>query len=1422
MGLGPTQKVSPNTTAVIGLSNAVQTGPSKLLDYVAGETDTGKPIETVVPIGKVLWEGMSRMAAISSTPIDECMVYIMSRQGCDLSQAAGRQLFADSTCSALAGKRWYLKVVVLGVTGYFLVDSGAAVTCVGKKYFDRLDGNLDLLASRVRPISVTGAAMKQYGQTVLSMNVAGKIYHYPPTISDISEDGILGAEFLSYFGCTLSADGELYLEHPYKQRVQCELRRDSQSIACVAQTTRIPPHSSCEVVIGAISVVEASQCLFEPDNTSMRCIGLQGWNALISSAKAALVPMINCTPFEVTLDKGTRIGQLEPVDDCGEASGAEAKAIIAAIASEATTAVELSPGTNLQCATELPVSFETGNAEVTSCRDTPESMGDLPSYLVPLVLEADVTRGEIPSLTGFLERNAKVFAAPGQPLGWTDVVKHHIDTGEATPFRIPYRRFMHSKKDALETEVRKLLEAKTIRDSVSPWSSPVHLVKKKDGTIRFCIDYKKLNGMTRKNAYPLPRIDESLESLGGNSWFCTLDLQSGYHQLAMNESDIQKTAFSTHLGLYEWNVMPFGLCNAPATFEKMMSDMLQGLLWFTCLVYLDDIIVFGRTWIECKNRLQTVFDRLNGYGLKLKPSKCHLFKREIAYLGRLVSADGIKADPSKLRTVAEWPRPSNVTETRSFLGFLSYYRDFIPQFADLAVPLQKLVVTKKTFVFKWGPEQEEAFNLLKAKFINTPVLKYPRSVGRFILDTDASGFAIAGVLSQIQDGKEVPLSFASNTLNKAQRNYCTTKRECLAIFVYFKKWKHFLSGSDYIIRTDHNSLTWLLNFKEAEGMMGRWIATLSELGVDNSKIVYRKGVNHVNADALSRIPVKRCPRVDCEDCGAHNCVVAAINTTPVLLSESDLEWSRSDIKKAQASDPSIKRLFEWVRKGIKPLKEEMSVENVETRRLINQWPHLEIRDGILCRWKTHVREKIRLQIIVPFSLRDDVLEFCHGHRTANHFGRDRTTKSLTTRFYWPGMTKDIEDWLRSCPKCQLVKPGVGIGKIPLTQELAGHRWSRIACDFISGFVKTDRGNVVMMVVQDYYTKYVQVYPLPDHTAPTAAQALVDNWVLLFGAPLRIHSDQGREFESILFQSMLRLLGVRKTRTNPYSPQSDGLVERFNRTLITALACTVDDFQSDWDLQVKFVTHAYNCTIHASTGMSPNSLLFGEDIRLAVDLQFGVVNEPINDPCEVVFVRWLEHCFHHAYTAVRDATGRAAEIQKTGYGPASWRRFKVGEVVVRYHTPLARIKLARNWDGPFVITEVVSNTTVIMRGKDGKFKKSNVRRLKHFVMRPNHRQKPIDWLDIAVGDGPAPPDVNAGTIDIQSQVFTPTMDPRPKGQKPCKRHRPTKSRAKPTTITVGPAPANGLVGSLDRVNKSERGDVKDPPPRRSERLRSKFG
>ena len=301
-------------------------------------------------------------------------------------------------------------------------------------------------------------------------------------------------------------------------------------------------------------------------------------------------------------------------------------------------------------------------------------------------------------------------------VGRTDKVLHSIDTGDAQPFKIPYRRLPLKKKKVAEESIAEQLVQGLIVPSTSPWSSPVCMVTKKDDTIRFCVDYRKLNGLTKKNCYPLPRIDETLDSLGGNQWFCTLDLQSGYWQVGMKEEDMEKTASSSHVGLYQYKVLPFGLCNAPATFEAMMESMLSDLLWKKCLVYLDDVIVFGKTFEECLGNLELVLQRILSNGLKLKPKKCNLFQKSITYLGRIISTEGIKADPKKLDAVTDWDKPKGPKDIRSFLGFCSYYRDFIPGYSRVSQPMQRLAhwpPGRKKEKFPWGEEQDASFEAMK-------------------------------------------------------------------------------------------------------------------------------------------------------------------------------------------------------------------------------------------------------------------------------------------------------------------------------------------------------------------------------------------------------------------------------------------------------------------------------------------------------------------------------------------------------------------------------------------------------------------------------------------------------------------------------------------------------------------------------------
>ena len=396
-----------------------------------------------------------------------------------------------------------------------------------------------------------------------------------------------------------------------------------------------------------------------------------------------------------------------------------------------------------------------------------------------------------------------------------------------------------------------------LEPSVGAWASPLVLIPKKDGKPRFCIDYRQLNKVTKKDAYPLHRIDDTLELLRGAKYFCTLDLASGYWQMALAPEDREKTAVITHKGLYQFTVLPFGLCNAPSTFMEMV---LKDLVGHCCLVYLDDVIVFGENAMTCLANLNKVLQAIEGTGLKLKASKCTLLHEEVHFLGHVVSAGGIATDPDKVSVVRDWPVPFTMTELRAFMGFSGYYRYFVKDYATLAAPLYNL--TKQGVPYEWTVLCQEAFQQLKETLSRAPVLAFPAENGTFILDTDASDTGLGAVLSQEQvDGQERVLNFASRSLTKPEKNYCVTGRELLAIVFALRKFKHFL-GEEIIVRTDHNALQWLLNFKEAEGQMARWLLEVSAYKLN---IKHRPGKLHGNADGLSRRPCRQCGRQDAED-----------------------------------------------------------------------------------------------------------------------------------------------------------------------------------------------------------------------------------------------------------------------------------------------------------------------------------------------------------------------------------------------------------------------------------------------------------------------------------------------------------------------------------------------------------------------------
>ncbi|KAL5509722.1 hypothetical protein EMCRGX_G005140 [Ephydatia muelleri] len=619
-----------------------------------------------------------------------------------------------------------------------------------------------------------------------------------------------------------------------------------------------------------------------------------------------------------------------------------------------------------------------------------------------------------------------------------------------------------------------MLSQDIIEPSCGPWALPIVLAKKKDGTTRFCVDFRRLNDCTRKDAQPFPRIDDTLDALGGAQYFSTLDLASGYWQVEVDSRDREKTAFVTPFGLFQFRVMPFGLCNAPATFQRLMERVLAGLHWMTCLVYLDDIIIFSRSVETHVKQLKEVLECLKIAGLKIRPKKCHLLQTSVQYLGHVISAEGIRTDPQKVACVSNWPVPRTSKELQSFLGLASYYRRFVKDFAHIASPLHAL--TEKGREWVWSKECNDAFFDLKKRLVSSPILTLPDFSLPFVLDTDASGDGLGAVLAQNVDGVERVVAYASRALSRTEKKYCATRREMWL-------WCGLL------VISGHTSTEESLPYAQI--------------------ITVYNGKQHTNADALSRGRCVQCglEKKEEEREEANSCDAVSHLMLPT--------WTEEEIKSFQSADPDIHQMVYWLETDATPT----------------------------------------------------------------------------------GCPKDAS-WRLASLKSPSHK-----ARAPMEISQTLRPMQRVAMDILGPLPETLRGNKYILVVGEYFTKWKEAFPLKDTEALTIAKVFVNEFVCRFGVPDSLHTDQGRNFEAKVLKEVCQLLGVKKTRTTPYHPQSDGLVERFNRTLLDMLSMAVKDDERDWDLLLPTLLFAYRTSRHVTTGVTPFQLMYGRDARLPEDVLF---------------------------------------------------------------------------------------------------------------------------------------------------------------------------------------------------------------------------
>ena len=708
----------------------------------------------------------------------------------------------------------YVDVMVGDNSVRMLVDCGASVSVIKTSVASVI--GCDKFLKRDMGVEMTTAgdhSIPFKGNGELDLFLGGKSRKTRIWFADVNEDGILGLDCLEDWRCKVDfGRQEMWVDGV---KVQC-YRLDVPPVCCrvtLRDTVTLPPFSGKVV-----------QCQMQDDLTDIDVIlePSARWSGpgkvvvdaavMRPSAKTIPVRVINVSDQPVKFYKGTTVGQCQSAEVVPQETGAAA---------------------------ESSKTDETLYATIDGMQ-VPEHLQDIWKRSAELL-----NKDEMVKLSNLLCTHSDAFSKSKEDLGKTDVVRHQIDTGTFPPIRQRARRLPIHQRQEESSQIEDMTRRGVIEPSESPWASPIVLVKKKDGSTRFCIDFRRLNDVTTKDAFPLPRIDDSLDRLSGSKWFSTLDLQSGYWQVEMSEQDRGKTAFITAYGLYQFRVMPFGLCNAPATFERLMTKVLDELIDNICLVYLDDVIVHSPSVMEQLTRLDIILGRLKKFGLKLNPKKCVLLQKEVAFLGHVVSAEGVSADPQKISSVNEWPTPRNVHDVRCFLGLCSYYRKFVKGFGDIARPLHQL--TEKRRVFHWTEECEDAFRRLKHELTTSPVLAYPTADDPFILDTDACANGLGAVLTQVQHGTERVIAYYSKSMTKAEKRYCVTRKELLAVVMGVKQFHHYLYGRKFTVRTDHGALRWLTNFRNPVGQVARWLEILGTYDLD---IQHRAGRVHGNADAL--------------------------------------------------------------------------------------------------------------------------------------------------------------------------------------------------------------------------------------------------------------------------------------------------------------------------------------------------------------------------------------------------------------------------------------------------------------------------------------------------------------------------------------------------------------------------------------------
>ncbi|KAL7288347.1 hypothetical protein TKK_0017681 [Trichogramma kaykai] len=731
-------------------------------------------------------------------------------------------------------------------------------------------------------------------------------------------------------------------------------------------------------------------------------------------------------------------------------------------------------------------------------------------------------------------------------------------TGE--PIAQKARRLTPEKLKAVRLQFKVWCDEGTCRPSNSPWASPIHIVPKKTpGEFRVCGDYRKFNAVTAPNKYPVPNLKDFTNILSGKSVFSTLDLHQAFNQIPMAPEDVPKTALITPIGLFEFLYMPYGLRNASQTFQRFINEAL-GDLPFT-FVYIDDVLVASASAEEHEKNLELVLARLHKFNLRLNVDKCTFAKSEVTFLSHTVSAKGFVPLKEKVQAIVDFPQPRNIDELRRFLGLLNFYRPFIRHAASLSAPLTTLVTGQKKkdlTPILWSQEATQTFLDCKSALVNATQLSFPQENAQLRLVTDASTIAAGASLEQLTDRGWQPLGFFSKKFSSGQRKYAPYDLELTAIYMAIKYFHSQLEGQDFDVWCDHKPLQYAFVQapEHAPIVRQRQLAYISQY---TTSIKYLPGLENSVADALSRMQTNE---DQAQSTSQNSSVDAFALPTSISLKKLAEEQAQDEQLHMIISDPSF------------PLALQKGTYPVDNQALTIYY--------------NLANDSIRSY--VPVSLRREVFDIYHRLAIP---GPSATNKLIRRKFVWPKMSKDIAQWVKHCLACQQAKISRHTKLAPAKFTLPDDRFSHVHLDIVTLVPSEGFSHVLTMI--DRYARWPEAVPIADMQATTVARAFIDTWVARYGAPEVITTDQGLQFESELFVHLCKLLGTNKTRTTPYHPQCNGILERWHRDFKSALMC----FESDesWTKILPLVMLGLRTRVCSDINASPAEIVFGSTLRL---------------------------------------------------------------------------------------------------------------------------------------------------------------------------------------------------------------------------------